>query len=65
MLEDVRHERFPIRLLSVTFPDMLRQSNFRDLEKNIVRKTWLLKSYTDREFCKICCSIIDRHVFPV
>ena len=40
MCEDVRHERSLILLLSLTVPDILRQSNFTDYEidnrKNLV-----------------------------
>ena len=35
MFEDVRHERLLIRLLSITDPDILKQSNYTDREIKI------------------------------
>ena len=37
MFEDVRHERSLILLLSLTDPDILRQSKFTDDEVNIIK----------------------------
>ena len=48
MFEDVRHERSLIFLLSLTDPDILKQSKFADDEIIIIKKT-LLKNYIDRE----------------
>ena len=37
LFEDVRHERSLILLLSLTHPDILRQSKFTDDEINMIR----------------------------
>ena len=37
MFEDVRHERSLIILLSLTDPDILKQSEFTDDEKEIIK----------------------------
>ena len=37
MFEDVRHERSLILLLSITDPDILRQSKFTDYEIDIIK----------------------------
>ena len=37
MFEDVRHERSLILLLSLTDPDILKQSKFTDDEVNIIK----------------------------
>ena len=39
MFADVRHERSSILLLSLTDPDILRQSKFTDHEADII-KNW-------------------------
>ena len=49
IFEDVRHERSLILLLSLTDPDILKQSKFTDDEINII-KILLLKNYIDREY---------------
>ena len=41
IFEDVRHERSLILLLSLTDPDILRQSKFTDDEIEIIEKTLL------------------------
>ena len=46
MFEVVRHERSLIILLSLTDPDVLKQSKFTDHEINLI-KTLLQKNYTD------------------
>ena len=43
MFEDVRHERSIIVLLSITDPDILRQSKFTDNEINIIKSLALEK----------------------
>ena len=48
MFEDVRHERSLILLLSLTDPDILRQSKFRDDETNIIRNLALEKLFRQR-----------------
>ena len=49
LFEDVRHERSLIILLSLTGPDILKQSKFTDDEIEIINFL-LLKNYTDREY---------------
>ena len=38
MFEDVRHERSLIILLSLTDPDILKQTKFTNYERNIIKK---------------------------
>ena len=37
LFEDIRHERPLILLLSLTDPDILKQSKFTDDERNIIK----------------------------
>ena len=46
--EDVRHERSLILLLSLTDPDILRESKFTDDEKNIIKSLALEKLHRQR-----------------
>ena len=39
LFEDIRHERSLILLLSLTDPDILKQSKFTDDEINIIQKS--------------------------
>ena len=48
MFEDVRHERSLILLLSLTDPDILRQSNFTDDEIEIIKNLALEKLHRQR-----------------
>ena len=48
IFEDVRHERSLILLLSLTDPDILKQSNFTDDETNIIKNLALEKLYRQR-----------------
>ena len=48
MFEDVRHERSLILLLSLTDPDVLRQSKFTDDEIEIIRNLALEKLHRQR-----------------
>ena len=48
MYEDVRHERSLILLLSLTDPDILRQSKFTDHEIDILKKLVLEKLHRQR-----------------
>ena len=43
MFEDVRHERSLILLISLTDPDIFKQSKFTDDEKNIIKSLALEK----------------------
>ena len=48
MFEDVRHERTLILLLSLTDPDILKQSKFTDHEINIIKNLALEKLHRQR-----------------
>ena len=48
MFEDVRHERSLVLLLSLTDPDILRQSKFTDDEVNIIKNLALEKLHRQR-----------------
>ena len=48
IFEDVRHERSLILLLSLTDPDILKQSKFTDDEINIIKNLALEKIYRQR-----------------
>ena len=48
MFEDIRHERSLILLLSLTDPDILKQSKFTDDEINIIENLALEKLHRER-----------------
>ena len=48
IFEDIRHERTLILLLSLTDPDILRQSKFTDDEINITKNLALEKLHRQR-----------------
>ena len=48
MFEDIRHERSLILLLSLTDPDILKQSKFTDLEIEIIKNIALEKLHRQR-----------------
>ena len=48
LFEDVRHERSLILLLSLTDPDILKQSKFTDDEIEIIKNLALAKLYRQR-----------------
>ena len=48
IFEDVRHERSLILLLSITDPDVLKQSKFTDDEINITKSLALEKLHRQR-----------------
>ena len=48
IFEDVRHERSLILLLSLTDPDILKQSKFTDDEINIIKNLALEKLHRQR-----------------
>ena len=57
LFEHVTHERSLTLLLSLTNPDILKQNNFTDHEKNN-------RKFTRTENKKtICCFIINRIIF--
>ena len=47
-IEDVRHERSSILLLSLTSPDIFRQSKFTDHENDILKNLSLEKLHRQR-----------------
>ena len=61
MFEDVRHERSLILLLSLTDPDILKQSKITEQER-ILENLALDKLHRRRTSKKYCCIII-RKVF--
>ena len=48
IFEDVRHDRSLILFLSLTDPDILKQSNFTDDEINIIKNLALEKLHRQR-----------------
>ena len=48
LFEDIRHERSLILLLSLTDPDILKQSKFTNDEKNIIKNLALEKLHRQR-----------------
>ena len=48
LFEDVRHERSLILILSLTDPDILKQSKFTDDEMNIIKNLALEKLHGQR-----------------
>ena len=48
MFEEIRHERSLILLLSLTDPDILKQSKFTDDEINIIKNLALEKLHRQR-----------------
>ena len=48
IFEDIRHERSLILLLSLTEPDILKQSKFTDHEIEIIKNIALEKLYRQR-----------------
>ena len=48
IFEDIRHERSLILLLSLTEPDILKQSKFNDHEKEIIKNIALEKLHRQR-----------------
>ena len=48
IFEDIRHERSLILLLSLTDPDILKQSKFTDDEINIIKNLALEKLHRQR-----------------
>ena len=53
IFEDVRHERSLILLLSLTEPDILKQSKFNDHEIEIIKNTTLEKIFRQRHLKEI------------
>ena len=53
IFEDIRHERSLILLLSLTDPDILRQSKFTDNEIEIIKNIALEKLHRQRNLKEI------------
>ena len=53
MFEGVRHERSLLLLLSLTDPDVLKQSKFTDLEIEIIKNIALEKIHRQRNIKEI------------
>ena len=61
MFEDVRHERSPIPLLSLTDPDILQQPKFKNDEINIIKNLALEKLHRQRIFKEyVAVSLIEQ-----
>ena len=65
MFEYVRHERLLLLLLSLTDPDILKQSNFTKLEVSILNKSSSGKVISTENIKSICCCILNRMVISV
>ena len=62
MFEDVRHERSLILLLSLTDPDILRQSKFTDSEVNIIKNLALEKLHRQRILKEhVAMDLLEKH----
>ena len=63
LFEDVRHGRSLILLLSVTDPDILKQSKFTDHEIDIFKNLALEKLYRQRILRDYCFGLISKTLF--
>ena len=63
MFEDVRHERSLILLLSLTDPDILKQSKFTDDEINIIKNLALEKLYRQSIKRAYCNGFVRKTIF--
>ena len=62
LFEDIRHERSLILLLSLTDPDILKQSKFTDNEIEIIRNIALEKLHRQRLLKEhIAMDILEKH----
>ena len=62
MFEDVRHERSLILLLSITDPDIQRQSNFTDDEIDIIKMLALGKLHRQRILKEVAAmDLLEKH----
>ena len=60
--EDVRHERSLILLLSLTEPDILKQSKFKDHEIDIIKSIALEKLHRQRNLKEIIAlDLLEKH----
>ena len=62
IFEDVRHERSLILLLSLTEPDILKQSKFNDHEIEIIKNIALEKLYRQKNLKEIVAlELLEKH----
>ena len=62
LFEDIRHERSLILLLSLTDPDILKQSKFTDDEINIIENLALEKLHRQRILKEhIAMDLLEKH----
>ena len=62
IFEDVRHKRWLILLLSLTDPDILKQSKFTDDEVNIIKSLGLEKLHRQRILKEhIAMDLLEKH----
>ena len=62
MFEDVRHERSLILLLSLTDPDILKQSKFADHEIKIMKNLALEKLHTENLKQYVAASLLEKEL---
>ena len=61
MLEDVRHERSVISQFSVTDPDILKQSKFRDHGNDLIKNLALEKLHRQRTLKEyVAASLLEK-----
>ena len=64
LFEDVRHERSLILLLSLTDPDMLKQSKFTDDEVGIIKKLALEELHRQRILKEhVAMDLLEKTIF--
>ena len=62
IFEDIRHERSLILLLSLTEPDILKQSKFNDHEIEIIRNIALQKLHRQKNLKEIVAlDLLEKH----
>ena len=63
LFEDIRHERSLILMLSLTDPDMLRQSKFTDGEIEIIKNLALEKLHRQRNLKEhAAMDLLEKHL---
>ena len=64
LFEDIRYERNLILLLSLTDPDILKQSRFTDHEFDIIKNLALEKIYRQRNLKEnIALDLLEKTIF--
>ena len=62
LFEDIRHERSLKLILSLTYPDILKQSKFTDDEIEILKKLALEKLHRQRLLKEhVTMDLLDKH----